>query len=401
MPIYRGTNPPGGTTVPDDKIPALPKRNSNVDPPAFWQGMRTLLGIASRDYEAERLAETEELRRKRSSGYSLNRMDREDDERQDRKRDVANAIEQSERSAETKSVSENTWTPDDWAVAAIGALVAIPLCEAGWHAVVNEPEHFARGIAAIAIGLPLGLAGFSFHRWKTKIPAEARHWIGVAAFRWWPVAVFLTFGYFALPVFYHRIFSPQPTATATSVDSQKSSQSSSQVGLCSDGPCAPVRLKPNPEYLKGFGLGVGGPEPLMLTATPAITDDRLRVFVDYSEYRSGWMPKTRAFIGEIKEPVKGKTEKLQLIYYLANKPNAGTNKLWWGDPSQDHPVMASTFVGAPLPVVIVRARLAIVGPNGEQHYYFILLRGIDNVGTYVGVIPQHDTGDWIEKWEAD
>lgn len=113
------------------------------------------------------------------------------------------------------------------------------------------------------------------------------------------------------------------------------------------------------------------------------------------------MPKTRAPIGEINEPVKDKTERLQLIYYLANKPNAGTNNLWWGDPSQNHPVTGGAFDGSPLPATIVRARLVIIGAKGEQHHYFILLRGADSTGTLVGIIPQHDSGDWIESWEAD
>jgi hypothetical protein len=100
--------------------------------------------------------------------------------------------------------AEGSWTTDDWAVAAVSALISVPLCEAGWHAVVNEPEHFARGLTAIVIGVPLGLAGFSFHRWKTKISAEARDRISSAAQKWWPVAAFLAFGYFAAPVAYQR-----------------------------------------------------------------------------------------------------------------------------------------------------------------------------------------------------
>ena len=178
-------------------------------------------------------------------------------------------------------------------------------------------------------------------------------------------------------------------------------QPSDAIALCSDGPCAPVRLKPGPEYLKGIGLGVGGAEPLLLNGTSAVTTDRLRVFVDYSEYRSGWMEKTRAFIGEIKEPVKGQTEHLQLVYYEKDRPNAGQIKLWWGEPTKDHPVTQSIFDGAPLPAVLIRARLAIVGPSGEQHYYFLLVRSAENVGTQVGVIAQHDSGDWIENWEKE
>jgi hypothetical protein len=178
-------------------------------------------------------------------------------------------------------------------------------------------------------------------------------------------------------------------------------QPSYAITLCTDGPCIPVRLKPGPEYFKGFGLGTGGVEPLILNGISAVTTDRLRVFVDYSEYRSGWMEKARATIGEIKEPVKGRTEHLQLIYYQKDRPNAGQNALWWGEPSKEQPVVASTFSGSPLPAILVRARLAIVGPEGEQHYYFLLVRGGENIGTGVGVIQQHELGDWITEWESE
>jgi hypothetical protein len=137
----------------------------------------------------------------------------------------------------------------------------------------------------------------------------------------------------------------------------------------------------------------------MLQATPAATSERLRIFVDYSEYRSGWMPKRRAFIGEIKEPVKGKIERLQLITQ-ATKENAGQNTLWWGDPFQNDPVTTPIY-SSNIPAILVRARLAIIGAGGEQHHYFMLVRGAENVGTYVGILPEHDSGDWIESWERE
>jgi hypothetical protein len=318
----------------------------------------------------------------------------------DRKRDIVSAIEQSGQFSETATVSnhpppptphESSWTADDWAVAAISALIAIPLCEAGWHAVVNEPEHFARGLTAIGVGLPLGLAGFSFHRWKTKIPDGARNLIGSAALKWWPVAAFLAFAYFAGPEMYRRATAPVSPPSQVSPPAQV---------LCWDGPCAPTHKKPGPEYLKEIGLGSGPQgQPLMLQATPAATSERLRIFVDYSEYRSGWMPKRRAFIGEIKEPVKGKIERLQLITQ-ATKENAGQNTLWWGDPFQNDPVTTPIY-SSNIPAILVRARLAIIGAGGEQHHYFMLVRGAENVGTYVGILPEHDSGDWIESWERE
>jgi hypothetical protein len=169
--------------------------------------------------------------------------------------------------------------------------------------------------------------------------------------------------------------------------------------LCWDGPCAPTHKKSGPEYLKEIGLGGAPGQPLMLQATSAATSERLRVFVDYSEYRNGWMPKTRAFIGEIKEPVKGKIERLPLIVQ-ATKENAGQNTLWWGDAAQNNPVTTPTY-SSNIPAILVRARLAIIGPSGEQHHYFMLVRGAENIGTYVGVLPEHDSGDWIETWEKE
>lgn len=193
-------------------IPPLPPKNSNADPP----------GVHEVRAQIQALQDSGTLDRMRSAlspSYWVNRMDRED-----RRRNTEAAIEQSERPSETKTtiMAEGSWTSDDWAVAAIGALVAVPLCEAGWHAVVNEPEHFARGIIAICVGLPLGLAGFSYHRWKTKIPAAARKLIGEASLKWWPVAIFLAFLYFAGPDIYRRAIEQVPPAPPVAQPQQQS-----------------------------------------------------------------------------------------------------------------------------------------------------------------------------------
>src|SRR5712692_4092192 len=91
--------------------------------------------------------------------------------------------------------------------------------------------------------------------------------------------------------------------------------------------------KPRPEYLKNISFGIDeGDRPSMVGAISAITTDRLRVSVDYSLYRNGWMQIIRAPIGEIKEPVKGQRVGIALITTAANRPGAGSNDLWWGDP---------------------------------------------------------------------
>ena len=57
--------------------------------------------------------------------------------------------------------------------------------------------------------------------------------------------------------------------------------------------------RPNPQFLKNIAFGVDdGPSmPTRFGATSTVTVERLRVFVDYSSYRNGWMPKIRAPIG--------------------------------------------------------------------------------------------------------
>jgi hypothetical protein len=91
----------------------------------------------------------------------------------------------------------------DLAVFAACELTAIPLCEAGWHAVVGG-DHLARGIAAIVAGLAVGLSGASFHWLKRKISASTSEWIRGQASRWWPLAAVLAIIYFAGPTLYKR-----------------------------------------------------------------------------------------------------------------------------------------------------------------------------------------------------
>jgi hypothetical protein len=202
---------------------------------------------------------------------------------------------------------------------------------------------------------------------------------------WLAILIAVAFG----PTILYSALSPRPSAIL---------QSSTTPGmLCTNGPCAPINRKPGPVYLKEIGLGTL-PDVLTLQGAAAVTDERLRVFVDYSEYRNGWMPKSRAFIGEIKEPVKGKIERLQLVY-PGTRPDGGTINLWWGNPSENHAVSQPYNPG--IPAIIVRGRIAILGSKGEQHYYFMLVREAETKGPYVGVIHEHDLGDWIGVWEDE
>jgi regulator of replication initiation timing len=91
---------------------------------------------------------------------------------------------------------------EDVVVGVVCGLIAVPLCEASWHAIVVESE-IARGIAGLAFGIPIGVFGFTFHWWKGKLQRVAD-----AAVYWWPIAIVLAFGYVAGPVIYQRATQP-------------------------------------------------------------------------------------------------------------------------------------------------------------------------------------------------
>jgi len=138
-------------------------------------------------------------------------------------------------------------------------------------------------------------------------------------------------------------------------------------------PSTEPSLAKRPEYLKNisFGGDYGNPSTI-IEAIPTITTDRLRVYIDYSYYKAGWMQKVRAPIGEIKEPVAGVHVSLPIINY-GQRPNGGGNDVGWGDPdlrySISPPDLTDFIAGDP-----VSCRLVIVGPSGaEQHVYFMLI----------------------------
>jgi hypothetical protein len=92
----------------------------------------------------------------------------------------------------------------DFSVFAVCELFAIPLCHAGWEGVVSG-EHWTRSVTALAVGVPIGLIGASFHWWKNYLPS-ARDWLARSADRWWPVALVVAIGYLAGPSLYQRTF---------------------------------------------------------------------------------------------------------------------------------------------------------------------------------------------------
>jgi hypothetical protein len=339
-----------------------------------------------------------------SSGYA---MDAPKEPEQERSATVREAVQRASRTSDERDAARDYPGPHSGHHSAtsdatttgrtldyIGlAFILVPPEPVVAALVKGEPIHWEIALPLLfgcwVVGGAILHAGLTWPKWKPRNEMVASTisrgvsniWV------WLAILIVIAFG----PTMLYSALSPRtPTVQLSTTPGT----------LCSDGPCAPLHVKPGPKYLKSIGLGRGGAEPLSLFATPAFTSDRLRIFVDYSEYRSGWMDRTRAFIGEIKEPVKDKTERLQLIF-SGIMPNGGTNNLWWGDPLQNHPLSSSTFNGDPLPAILVRGRVVIVGANGEQHYYFVLVRATGNVGTQVGVIPEHDSGDWIEDWEKE
>jgi hypothetical protein len=101
----------------------------------------------------------------------------------------------------------------DFTVFAACELFAVPLSHAGWDGIVTG-EHFTRSVVALAIGIPIGLIGASFHWWKDKVP-KARDWLAEQADKWWPAAALLAFIYFTGPVLYEttvsRVVGDQPS----------------------------------------------------------------------------------------------------------------------------------------------------------------------------------------------
>jgi hypothetical protein len=186
---YRGTRFTGRTTVADDdpKNPSqrevlvsqmrrsrLAQRNPNARPPAPWDGMRRVLGLdPNRDYEAERLQESERQRFRAL-------------------RENTSPPSPGGRSAENTSVPVNPETaapmpPRDrrfWVTLAIWAAIPVGLFLAGVGAFVSGSPHWG-----IGLGLP-GLVGAYFvtlhllERRPHKLPVPSPLLIAVAILTW-------------------------------------------------------------------------------------------------------------------------------------------------------------------------------------------------------------------------
>jgi len=107
---------------------------------------------------------------------------------------------------------EKPLTKDDFIVGAVCGLIAIPICEASWHAIVVEHDATVRVVVGLAIGLPIGLMGLSFHWWKDGL---LRHWVQRQTTRWWPAIALLSLLYLLGPNIYQRALDPDGIRRST------------------------------------------------------------------------------------------------------------------------------------------------------------------------------------------
>lgn len=99
------------------------------------------------------------------------------------------------------------FSPTDFVMFLVGALIAEPLCHAGWDAIVSD-EHVDRGVVAIVVGLILGIGAGSFHWWKDRIGENGRAWVQRYAAWWLPIAFIIFFVYVAGPNIYRKAIAP-------------------------------------------------------------------------------------------------------------------------------------------------------------------------------------------------
>lgn len=194
-------------------IPPLPPRTSNSSlpdsMPIVGPADEAAKGIARAVQPladaAAQLAREASL----SPSYWVNRLE----DQKDRRRDVAAAVDQNERSSEEPTVVSQEhgggiqdaieslikkYLPEIVAFISLEAF-AIPFFHAGAEAIVNG--HLERGVYAYITGGASAVAGFTYHWWK-KWPLWQRvRWV-VTPF--WPTPLLLLFVYIAGPEIYRR-----------------------------------------------------------------------------------------------------------------------------------------------------------------------------------------------------
>jgi hypothetical protein len=97
---------------------------------------------------------------------------------------------------------------DDVVVLVFGILLAEPFCHVGADLIMHN--ELGRGLTSFAIGLPIGVAGASFHWWKDKVKPTVAVWVLKTADRGWPFALLFVF------LFLSGVFGPRSSAPNTS-----------------------------------------------------------------------------------------------------------------------------------------------------------------------------------------
>jgi hypothetical protein len=285
-------------------------------------------------------------------------------------------------------MSRGPFTLADGVVFVVCELIAVPLCHAGFDAIVND-EHLLRGIAAVAVGLPIGIVGAGYHWWKDRL-----QWLGNAAIYWWPIAVILAFVYLAGPSIYKRS-RPEVPPTVT-----PSGYTQAQLDKAVTDATTPLRRRiselegaarlppsppPPPVYLADAGLIEA--EPLLkfpatgkaLMLTGRINEDingKVAVYVDYG--------RERVPLGEISGT---KNEKRELpVIEIVNLENDPTLRaFYWGDATNKR-----SFPVEPTPVQLLAICIVLRGDKGDQQVPIDLLRikmpynGLDMLRLWAG-----------------
>lgn len=145
--------------------------------------------------------------------------------------------------------------------------------------------------------------------------------------------------------------------------------------------------------------------PLVFLGTPTRTTDRLRVLVEYSIYRNGWMSPVRFELDPVKEPIKGKRFTLP-VAHTGTKQNGGVEDLWWGtDPQSGNLVTNNPLYEGNVAATLTRGRIVIVGPdNKEQNAtYFEIVRGLNDQNGNVRfmILQGREVSDWVSEWEKE
>jgi hypothetical protein len=94
-------------------------------------------------------------------------------------------------------------TVDDLVVFVLCEAIGIPLCIGGGDGVVNG--HLWPSVIGFGLGLPLSIAGVTYHWWKTSVSESVRRWVQQAANLWWPAALAVAFIYVCGPSLVSRL----------------------------------------------------------------------------------------------------------------------------------------------------------------------------------------------------